>query len=351
MSHQRHQRITARLTDWFRAAARDLPWRLTPRNPYYSLVSEAMLQQTQVSRVLEKFDAFIARFPTVQALAEAPEQAVLAAWSGLGYYRRARNLQNAARAIVERHNSAVPSDFDSLRALPGVGAYTAGAITSIVFDQPVPAVDANAHRVLLRIEGLDASAITARELNDVATSLVRAADSPAQCNEALMELGALVCLPANPRCADCPLARQCKARRAGAAATTRHRKPTPNRRDLFLTTVLVTDAQGRVRLHQRPTEGRGLWAGMFQPPTLERPDRPATPTELRAAFGVKNVRQVTTFYHTTSHRLVHFHVFTAAPTPNPRLPGRWYTPEESASLPLPNPHRRMLAGSPDMRTR
>src|SRR5690606_18237159 len=147
-----------RLCRWFHDHAREMPWRILPRDPYHALVSEFMLQQTQVSRVLEKFPAFLARFPTLRHLARADEQDVLAAWSGLGYYRRARNLHAAARAIADRFDGRVPASADDLRSLPGVGRYTAGAVASIVFNQPVPIVDGNVARVLIRLEGRDLAA-------------------------------------------------------------------------------------------------------------------------------------------------------------------------------------------------
>ena len=342
MPTARDKRIAQRLSVWFGAAARDLPWRITPRDPYRSLVSEAMLQQTQVSRVLEKFEPFIARFPSARALAEAPEQEVLAMWSGLGYYRRARNLHRAAKAIIAEHGGRVPEDYDQLRSLPGVGAYTAGAIASIVFNQPVSAVDANARRVILRIEGLPA-ATSERALHSRATDLARAAASPAAFNEGLMELGALVCSPATPRCGECPMARLCRSRATDGQEASRPRKAPSMRRAVYHSSVLVTDARGRVRAHARPAQGPGLWSGMFQPPTIERQDRHATEQEIRARFGVRGLRLLTEFEHITTHRRVRFEVWQAAgATRGARLPGRFMDPAEVASAPLASPHRRIL---------
>jgi A/G-specific adenine glycosylase len=208
---------------WFDRSARDLPWRVGDpitgvRDPYHVLVSEVMLQQTQVARVIEKFAAFLARFPTVRALAAASEDDVLAAWTGLGYYRRARLLHACAKRIVERHAGQIPAEIAALRELPGIGAYTAGAIASLAFAKPEPLVDTNVSRVLLRIAGKQlavsdkaASAWAweqARDLVHVAaeargTPLLRARNRPGAWNEALMELGATVCTLPTPRCVLC----------------------------------------------------------------------------------------------------------------------------------------------------
>ncbi|PKL34054.1 MAG: A/G-specific adenine glycosylase [Planctomycetes bacterium HGW-Planctomycetes-2] len=349
MPSARDRRIADRLTEWFADHARDLPWRTPrPRDPYRSLVSEAMLQQTQVSRVVEKFDGFLARFPTVESLAAAPEQAVLAAWSGLGYYRRARHLRLAARAIVERHGGRVPADVESLRRLPGVGAYTAGAIAGIVFDQPVPAVDANARRVILRVEGKESPGVSERWIAARAGDIVAAATKrgPAAFNEGLMELGALVCSAASPACGRCPLRRLCRARAAGTQKLIRPVKPPTRRTTIFASCVLVSDPQGRLLTHARPSHGPGLWSGLWQPPTVERHDRHASPAELRGTLGVRRLSRVGGFDHATSHRLVRFEVWQGSPG-IPRagvIPpaGEFLDQQKIARLPLSSPHRRIL---------
>ncbi|MFG0315432.1 MAG: A/G-specific adenine glycosylase, partial [Phycisphaerales bacterium] len=195
--------LTRALEAWFRASARELPWRTDTRDPYRSLVSELMLQQTQVSRVIEKFGPFLERFPTVEALAAAPEDDVLAAWSGLGYYRRARLLHACAKAIVEHHDGVVPDSLDDLLELPGIGRYTAGAIASMVFGQRAPIVDGNVARVLLRVHNKPVPQTEKTTIDwawQRAEELVGACDDPAVFNEAMMELGATVCVPKGPRC-------------------------------------------------------------------------------------------------------------------------------------------------------
>ncbi len=348
-SSARDRRIADRLTGWFAESARDLPWRrASPRDGYQSLVSEAMLQQTQVARVVEKFGGFIERFPTVEALAGATEQSVLAAWSGLGYYRRARNLWRAARAIVERHGGRVPEDVETLRDLPGVGAYTAGAIASIVFNQAVPAVDANARRVILRVEGRTSAGASEGWVTGRAGEIVRAATGagPGALNEGLMELGALVCSAATPACGRCPLRRLCRARAAGTQGEIRPSKARSRRVSMYVSCVLVGDSGGRLLAEARPMGGAGLWGGLWQPPTVERDDRHATAAELRGRLGVRGLRKVGEFDHATSHRLVRFEVWQGSPgrrgVGTGRLKGEFLDREEIGRLPLSSAHRRIL---------
>jgi len=202
------------LLRWYRANRRDLPWRRT-RDPYAIWVSEAMLQQTQVATVLPYYERFLVAFPGVAELAEAPEEAVLGAWSGLGYYGRARSLQAGARVVVERHGGRVPDDPEALLALPGIGPYTAGAIASVAFGRPEPVLDGNVRRVLSRLLARrGAGAAEERHLWGVARDLVRG-PSPGDLNQSLMELGALVCTPRAPRCDACPVSAVCRARAAG----------------------------------------------------------------------------------------------------------------------------------------
>jgi len=206
----------AALLRWYRVHHRDLPWRRT-RDPYAIWVSEIMLQQTRVETVIPFFERFLARFPTVGALARARETAVLTAWSGLGYYRRARNLHRGARLVVREHAGAVPQSLDGLRALPGIGAYTAAAIASIAFGVPAAAVDGNVVRVIARWDGRKGRrddpalrrAVTAR------AEALAPGPRPGDWTQALMELGATVCLARDPLCERCPVERWCRARRSG----------------------------------------------------------------------------------------------------------------------------------------
>jgi len=201
-----HSAIRKSLGGWFAREQRDLPWRRT-RDPYAIWISEIMLQQTRVAAVIPYYERFLARFPNFQTLAEAPETDVLALWAGLGYYSRARNLQKASRQMVEL--GGFPSDHQSILSLAGIGDYTAGAVASIAFHQSYPAVDGNVRRVVVRLAGTPDV-----DVEDEAAALVDK-KSPGAHNQAMMELGALICVPRDPRCGECPVAAWCEARRLG----------------------------------------------------------------------------------------------------------------------------------------
>jgi A/G-specific adenine glycosylase len=208
--------LRKQLAHWYTRNARELPWRLT-RDPYAIWISEIMLQQTRVAAVIPHYQWFLARFPDAAALARASEAEVLTAWSGLGYYSRARNLRKAAQGISSQ--SAFPSDYDSIRELPGVGDYTAAAVASIAFGLPHAVVDGNVRRVIVRLTndaGADVQAVANRLLD---------CKNPGRSNQALMELGALVCLPREPLCSACPVAPHCEARTHGTQAELPLKRP------------------------------------------------------------------------------------------------------------------------------
>ncbi len=327
----------AALETWFIAHARPLPWRVPGaegrrREPWAALVSELMAQQTQVSRAAEKFVPFLARYPTPRALADsadAPggEDEVRALWQGLGYYRRARLLIEAARAIRDRHDGVTPTDAEALRALPGVGPYTAGAVASIAGDRPEPLVDGNVARVLLRwhapteVPHQPANGATQKWLWREARAIAEAARSPGDANEGLMELGATVCTPKGARCLHCPLAGGCRALATGRVESIPEPKPRAVRRELHATTLIVRDPRGRVLLERRAS--RGLWADLWQAPTDEHDTEPAAPVEaLCARLGLGKKQAVDTlgsFEFQTTHRRVRFRVLgvrTALHTPD-----------------------------------
>ena len=216
VNRKREREITARLRQellaWYAVNQRDLPWRQT-RDPYAIWVSEIMLQQTRVAVVVERYRAFLSRFPTIASLATAPEEQVLALWSGLGYYRRARMLHKAAQFVASERLGEMPVTAEELRGLPGIGSYTAAAIASIAYGEAVAVVDGNVERVLCRLEGWDGGggAAEKRRIENLAAELVDPARS-GDFNQAMMELGATVCLPRNPQCLVCPLNAECKTR-------------------------------------------------------------------------------------------------------------------------------------------
>jgi A/G-specific adenine glycosylase len=348
MTGRLDKKLAASVSAWFSKNARNLPWRTTPRDPYHSLVAEAMLQQTQVSRVIDKYKAFIARFPTVHSLAAAPEHDVLALWSGLGYYRRAKNLQAAAKTIVANFNGRVPSTIDDLRTLPGVGRYTAGALASIALNQHAPIVDGNVARVLLRIHGRSAAA------NDKsiqpwlwqrAESLVQAAPNPAALNEGLMELGATICTPApsTPLCDACPLNKACEANRTGSQLAIPLANARSTRTTVHCAIAIVQRADGAVLIEQRPD--RGMWAGLWQAPTLERTDRAPRPAELAQAIGApaKKLSHRNSFEFLATHRRMLFDVYDAPWPPKSRPTRGQFRPRSAlVTLALSSPQRRAL---------
>jgi A/G-specific adenine glycosylase len=259
--------FAATLQGWYSHCRRDLPWRRT-RDPYRIWVSEIMLQQTRAEVVIAYYERFLERFPDLEALAQASEQEVVTVWSGLGYYSRARNLHRAATQLASAHR--FPQDFDSIRLLPGVGDYTAAAVASIAFELPRAVLDGNVMRVIARLEndaGDIGSAKTRVRLHRVAQELLDE-KNPGQFNQAMMELGATVCLPRAPRCLLCPVVSFCRAYQAGTARELpiKLRRPAGRRVE---ETLVVIRRPGRILLWQRaPNESR--MAGFWELPTVEQ---------------------------------------------------------------------------------
>ena len=266
------------LLDWYGQHRRDLPWRRS-RDPYGIWVSEIMLQQTRVAVVIDRYRAFMKRFPTLIALALASEEEVLALWSGLGYYRRARSLHKAARFVAAQHNGNLPSTAAELRALPGIGAYTAAAISSIAHGEAVAVVDGNVERVLCRLQGWAAGASLRRPLSELANRLV-APHRPGDFNQAMMELGATICTPRNPQCPICPVAAHCVTRGEHQTAA----RPAMLSREIAHALVLRCAAGGKmgqpqeVLLERRPAH-LTVMPGLWQLPAL--PDAAVPDAELR----------------------------------------------------------------------
>ncbi len=258
------------LLDWYRDNARDLPWRRDP-DPYRVWVSEIMLQQTRVTAVLGYYARFMEAFPNVRALADAPEDRLMKLWQGLGYYSRARNLQKAARQIVNDFGGVFPSSFRALRSLAGVGDYTAAAIASIAFGQPEPAVDGNLLRVAARVLGDDTDITTTggkRHFTEALRAVIPL-EAPGRFNQAMMDLGALVCLPNGaPLCEGCPAGPFCAARRTGRVGSLPVRPAKkPRRKEELVVFLLARD--GHLALRRRPD--RGLLAGLWEYPNAPAP--------------------------------------------------------------------------------
>ena len=270
MAIENLQRIVPPLTEWFRAFARDLPWRSDPL-PYYVWISEIMLQQTRVEAVKPYFRRFTEALPDVKALADCPEEELFKLWEGLGYYSRARNLKKAAQEIVRSFGGEIPGDYEALLSLPGIGSYTAGAVASIAFGVSVSAVDGNVLRVASRLTGsgevIDDPRVK-RFWEEQLTGLIR--DSGVDSglfNQAMMELGALICLPnGKPDCASCPLKACCRACAEGSWERIPARREKKARRKEDRTVLLIRDAVSTL-IHKR--DDRGLLAGLWELPNLE----------------------------------------------------------------------------------
>jgi len=342
-----------RLLEWFAAHKRDLPWRRT-RDPYAILVSEFMLQQTRVAVVEARFSVFLARFPTVNVLADAPLDEVLALWSGLGYYRRARNLHAAARILRERFAGRLPRHATMLRELPGVGAYTAAAVASIAFGAPEPLVDGNVARVLsrlFRLRGDPRAPRSARRLLARAGTLIPHDGRAGDWNQALMELGATVCLPRGPRCADCPVAARCEARATGRPEA----YPSPIRAASSVKEIHVRVAlerNGRWLLRRNgPGEKPG---GMFEFPRvlqnreLQRADELCAAIEENLGLRAIELRGLGEFRHQILDRSITVTAFvgriagSARRARGGRASWRWLAPDEWRRLPLSAAALRMI---------
>jgi len=306
--------LVADLLQWFAENARDLPWRRDP-SPWRVLVAEAMLQQTRIATVLPRYETFLSRFPDPEAMVEAGEDEVLALWSGLGYYRRARNLFAAATAIVADHDGRVPGDRGSVRGLPGVGDYTAGAILSVAFGIAEPLVDGNVERVLSRvflIAGNVKRGAAKKRIRELAADLV-GRGPPDQWNQALMELGALVCLPRSPRCDGCPVAVHCGALAADRTETLPEMPPKREVLAVRMAIGLVTGTRGT--LFVRAPEG-GFLAGTWMPPFAVVLDGEGLEAALRRAAREQGTlltpgRRLGTVRHTITHHRITATVFEA----------------------------------------
>ncbi len=339
MAAQRDRAIVSQLSAWFRREARDLPWRRR-RTGYSGLVSEAMLQQTQVARVVERYRGFMRRFPSVRALAAASEQEVLAEWQELGYYRRARSLWAAARIVVEEFGGRVPREVGELRRLPGVGRYTAGAVASIVYGRREAVVDGNVQRVLARVEGRDGFH---QDPELVAWAWGRGAEGveavaePGVFNDGVRALGAGVCTPRRPKCGECPLASVCVAFREGRQEEIPGVQRMVRRVRVHHHSVVVMRA-GKVLLERRGAEG--MWARMWQVPTVEGGRALGVArVEKGVAAGVTGLKKIGKFEYGTTHRDITFHVFTAR---SRQRRGTWRRVDDVGDLPMSNAQKRVL---------
>jgi A/G-specific adenine glycosylase len=356
--------IAQRLALWHDQQQRSLPWRSAPagqRDPYQVWISEIMAQQTRIETVIDYYERWMRRFPTLEALAAAEQQEVLKQWEGLGYYARARNLHRAAQIVVVEHGGEVPQERSALKQLPGIGDYTVGAILSLAFNQPEPILDGNVKRVLSRLADIDQpinQPATLRLLWQLAREVVEAAppEGAGTVNEALMELGALICVPANPRCLLCPVAEYCQAYAHG---TQKERPVTsPKRQTPHYDVAAGVIWQGEIAassllIAQRPQEGMlgGLWefpGGKREPEDadlqscLQREIREELAIEIEVGAPVATVQHAYTHFRIT---LYAFHARHVAGEPQALgcTAWRWVTLDELDAYPFPVTDRKIIA--------
>lgn len=314
MPSNRDTEIPRLLLDWYKKNKRDLPWRKT-RDPYRIWVAEIMLQQTRVDTVIPYYERFLKRFPDVRALARARVDSVLKAWENLGYYSRARHLHEAARVVARRVGGKIPSEMENLRKLPGVGAYTAGAILSIAFGRRFAAVDGNVIRVIARLfaieDPVDGSKAKDR-IGAIAERLVPASE-PGHYNQALMDLGSGICTPRSPDCPACPLAAVCKARKKGIQEPIPVKKKSAAVPHREAAVAVIRNDRGEILLVKRP--GRGLLGGLWSFPggSLKKGEAPAAGLRrsLREELALKAIpgREMLSVEHEYSHFSITVHVF------------------------------------------
>jgi A/G-specific adenine glycosylase len=347
---QSARHIVKNLLAWFRDNARDLPWRRT-RDPYAIWISEVMLQQTQVKTVIPYWERWMKRLPNIRSLARASEERVLKLWEGLGYYSRARNLQRTARLIVAQHGGRFPQSFDAILALPGIGRYTAGAICSIAFNQPHPVLDGNVTRVLTRLFGISGNPKeprTNQHLWELAGKLVAVAsrvDPESGCshlNQSLMELGAIICLPQNPLCVQCPVRRTCVARltnRIDQLPDLPPRAKATHRRFL----AFVVSHRDRFLVRQRPdgVVNQGLWEFPNVEITNGQAEQPREMAEKLLNVSLSSAESLCTIRHSITRYRIAVDVFRAD-AKRPSKSDEWLTREEIDARALTSAHRKIL---------
>ncbi len=331
-----------------------MPWRDDP-SPYKVWVSEIMLQQTRVTAVIPYFERFLLAFPTVRQLADASSEQVLKAWEGLGYYSRARNLHAAAKIIAHHHGGTFPETEPQWKALPGVGPYTAAAVASIACGQPAAAIDGNVMRVWSRMRAIREDISSAAWREKARQDLIRYARTcdPSLFNQAMMELGALVCLPRSPACNDCPLANNCRAHKQGLTHLIPARKPRKKIPHHEMVALILSDDDGNYLLQQRPHQG--LLASFW-----EFPARACTPAETAEETAQALARDIGVLVshadlvhcgcveHAFTHFSQRFQIYLLEmpqqiqPCLNNNLPSKWCTPRDLLSLPLSRSQRRIL---------
>lgn len=334
------------LLHWYDSNRRDLPWRARPgmsADPYRVWISEIMLQQTTVAAVRGYFDRFVGAWPNLEALAAAPLDEVLAAWAGLGYYARARNLHRGAQFIMDEFGGRMPRCASELIRVPGIGPYTANAIAAIAFGEEVVAIDTNAERVLSRLFAFESELPAGRNKLALMTRDFVPAARPGDFAQALMDLGSAVCVPGHPQCGICPLSLKCEARRLGIAAALPRKKEKRARRTARAVAFVAIDAGGSVYLVKRPQNG--LFGGMMQPPLTElRPNFPRG-RDVVANAPFRGDWKLTRgqIRHTLTHIELEIRAYVARFGTRPNGEGIWLSEHEITSAALPTAMRKIIA--------
>lgn len=341
------------LLSWFSEHQRTLPWR-NDYQPYHVWISEIMGQQTQMERVVHYFNNWIVLFPDIKSVASAPEQSILKTWEGLGYYSRARNIQKTASLLVQEHDAEIPADYQVLLSLPGIGPYTAAAIMSIAFNEPVPLLDANVERVLCRVLDLDLPVkhkITRQQLTQFSASLLPE-DQPRNFNQALMELGALVCKPKSPDCFCCPVRNYCRA----LAVDSVDLRPVPGKKQQKIDIVMACGIiihGNRMYIQQRLADD--VWGGLWEFPGGRLKDREtpeqATMREVteETEFTVTDLRHFATVVHYYTKYRVTLHSFFCSlqdarltPVLHAASQFQWVVWSEIKMFAFPSGHRKLI---------
>ena len=335
-----------RLLRWYDRHARALPWRAPPgqrADPYAVWLSEVMLQQTTVAAVRPYFEAFLGRWPTVEALARAPLDDVLAAWAGLGYYARARNLHRCARTVAGEHGGRFPDEPAALKALPGIGVYTAAAIAAIAFGRRAVVVDGNVERVMARRHAVSVPLPDAKPALRALAGALTPEERPGDYAQAVMDLGATVCTPRAPRCTICPWAADCAGRAAGIAEELPRRAPRPERPTRRGVAFWLTDGNGAVLLRRRPE--RGLLGGMMELPSTDWRAAAWPPAEALGAAPLKaDWRSIPgTVRHTFTHFRLELGLMAARAPRGAAVDGIWCPVERLGVQALPSVMRKVAA--------
>lgn len=322
------------LVEWFEKEKRDLPWRHT-KDPYKIWVSEVMLQQTRVDTVIPYYNRFMESFPTLELLAEAPQEYLLKHWEGLGYYSRARNLQAGVREVLESYGGIVPDNRHEISKLKGIGPYTAGAILSIAYNKPEHAVDGNVMRVLSRVLNIhdDIALPKTKKIFEAAVEELIDPENASSFNQGLMELGALICSPTSPKCLLCPVREYCTAFNEGEPENLPIKSKKVKMKHISYDVFVCEDEDGRILMEQRPEEG--LLANMWQFPMVEQEDDSLIKFAQHHELNVQAHQPILTFKHIFSHLTWHVNAYYMKSKTAEK--GEWLTREQIELLPMPVP--------------